>query len=646
MNAALVAARAVHFGATMLVFGELVFVAFVAGGAWRRAVSASPPATGLDRHAFVFSMWALAASALSGIGWLLLEAMQMADATVATVIANGAAALVLRQTEFGHVFALRALLWLVLVVSVVAIHANASSITRRTVTLLAASAYLATLADAGHAAAANVRVVHAVHVGGDALHLLAAGAWLGALAPLVHCLAHAPSTGAAARIARRFSVLGIACVAALIASGIVNSLFLVGSFPALFGTAYGQLLVVKLVLFAAMLAIAATNRFHLTPRLAGHVASRRSLARNALLELAAGVVIVGIVGALGTMVPGAHQSPQWPFGFTLDFGLDGLSLRLLGVLAACSVAALAAIAFIITGMRRSALRMSIPGVIALLALAAVSTSIFAVPAFPTTYATSPVPYTVDAVSQGAARFAAHCSSCHGADARGDGPLAATLKKKPANLAEHALHHPQGNLFWWIAHGIAGSPMPAFSAQMSDKDIWQIVQYLVARASAEASMSIGPRVDDASMSRAPDFSFEAAADGQRTLAAERTPALIVLYSLPQSDARLSQLASDHRLTHGKIRVIAIPLPGSPSTDDDAALQTRVGANVSNVYAMFAPARGKGAPVHAELLVDGSGIVRARWLGLPDDGSRRDGEIVGAAQHLPARSSMPASMHHGH
>lgn len=290
--------------------------------------------------------------------------------------------------------------------------------------------------------------------------------------------------------------------------------------------------------------------------------------------------------------------------------------------------------------------MSIPGCIALLVLAAVSTSIFAVPAFPTTFATSPVPYTVDAVSQGAASFAKDCSGCHGADARGNGPLAATLSKKPADLAEHALHHPQGNLFWWIAHGIAGSPMPAFSPRIDDDGIWQLVQYLVARASAEAATSIGPRIDTASMSRAPDFGYEIAGEGQRTLAAERTPALIVLYTLPQSDARLSQLASDHRLMHGKLRVIAIPLPGSHPMAGDTALRAQVAPGVPEVYAMFAGApEGRGS-LHAELLVDGSGIVRARWLGVPTSGADRDAQIVAAAQQLPARSSMPAPMHHGH
>lgn len=34
-------------------------------------------------------------------------------------------------------------------------------------------------------------------------------------------------------------------------------------------------------------------------------------------------------------------------------------------------------------------------------------------------------------------FRAHCAACHGLDAKGDGPAAATLKVKPANLTQLA-----------------------------------------------------------------------------------------------------------------------------------------------------------------------------------------------------------------
>jgi copper resistance protein D len=47
----------------------------------------------------------------------------------------------------------------------------------------------------------------------------------------------------------RFSVMGYVAVAVLIASGLINSWYLVGSFAALLGTLYGRPLLVKLSLF-------------------------------------------------------------------------------------------------------------------------------------------------------------------------------------------------------------------------------------------------------------------------------------------------------------------------------------------------------------------------------------------------------------
>ena len=647
MDAAFVAARAVHFGATMLVFGELVFAVLVAPGRWARTIPPTADAQDtLDRHARAFVAWALAASAVSGAAWLLLEAGSMAGATIGEAVRDGTIPVVLRDTEFGRVFVLRTLLGIALVASLGWMHRarGRSSRASSSTALVVAAAFLATLAGAGHAAAASGATVRAVHLGADAAHLLAAGAWLGALAPLAHCMARAGTSEALVRLARRFSVLGIACVAVLVASGIVNALYLVGSFAALFGTAYGQLLDVKLALFALMIAIAAINRSRLTPRLAHGDAARRALARNARIELACGIVIVAIVGALGTMVPGAHQSPRWPFGFTLDVTLQGLSGGRLAALATSVALALAAIAIIIVGMRRRALRWSIPGCAALVASAVVSTSIFAVPAFPTSYAASPVPDPVDAVANGAAQFAKDCSSCHGSDARGNGPAAAALSTKPADLAEHALHHPQGNLFWWIAHGISGTPMPAFSPQIADDDIWAIVQFLVARASAEAAMSLGSRIDVESMSRAPDFAYEVPGDGEHTLAGERSPALIVVYATRESEARIAQLATDPRIAHSKLRVIPIPLTGLPAADAGYPV---VASNVPGVYRMFAGSSGTMSAAHVELLVDGAGYLRARWTGIPANARARDADIANALQRLPAKpSDMPASMHHGH
>ena len=65
----------------------------------------------------------------------------------------------------------------------------------------------------------------------------------------------------------RFSTLGVISVGTLLVTGIVNTWYLAGSIEALTGTYYGQLLLAKIALFFAMVAIAAVNRQWLTPRL-------------------------------------------------------------------------------------------------------------------------------------------------------------------------------------------------------------------------------------------------------------------------------------------------------------------------------------------------------------------------------------------
>jgi uncharacterized membrane protein len=171
-----------------------------------------------------------------------------------------------------------------------------------------------------------------VHLGGDVAHLLAAGAWLGAL-PLVAAIfirAARRQSQALDRIVvrttQRFSAIGVACVGTLLVTGTINAWYLVATWAALFGTPYGQLLLLKLARFALMLAFAARNRLILMPRLqkAGRGTAdpsrdaMRGIARNASIEAALGVAVVIIVGALGISIPGVHTEISWPLPFRLD----------------------------------------------------------------------------------------------------------------------------------------------------------------------------------------------------------------------------------------------------------------------------------------------------------------------------------------
>jgi putative copper export protein/mono/diheme cytochrome c family protein len=642
MEAAFIVVRAVHFAGCIWLVGELAFASFVLPPAWRTSAARGD----LVRHLARVGGFACAAALLSGIGWLWIQAANMSGTPIDRV-SRATLAVVLRDTSFGQVFALRALAFVTLVASLVALATTRNDRRRAAllrIALVVAAIELVALVFVGHAAAAGGGLVGDAHLVADALHLAAAGAWLGALPPLVLHLAPDGSSAALSRIARRFSVLGITCVVVLIVTGVVNTLLLVGSVPALFGTSYGRWLLLKLAMFAVMIGLAGVNKLRWTPRVAeGDANAVRALRRNAVLEAIGGGVIIAIVGALGTMIPGAHEPPRWPFPFTLQPGVGDMDMTSIAIVSTSTFVAVVGISLVIAGMRRHWLPLSISGALALALSALASTSLFAVPAYPTTYASSPVPYTVDAVARGAADYAEHCARCHGPAAHGDGPDARTLAIKPKNLAEHALHHRPGNIFWWIAHGIPRSPMPGFSPELSNLRIWQIVQYVIARASAEAATGIGPRVDTSSMSRTPDFTYETPGRGQQTLRDRTSAALLVLFTRG-SRHRLAELVNDHRLMHAGLRVVAVPLDDS-APGEGGQLPMHVDADVAKIYAMYAMKRDGARATHAELLVDRGGTLRARWLGLPDAGSDRDAQIADALRRLPA-AAPTGETHHGH
>jgi putative copper resistance protein D len=182
-------------------------------------------------------------------------------------------------------------------------------------TTVIAAALVASLAFAGHAGAGE-GPEGTFHLAADLLHLTAAAAWVGALVPLAMLL-HAANKGEALPVAReatrRFSVMGIASVGTILATGIVNTYVLSGSIPALLGTQYGRLVLVKVSLFGVMVSIAAINRQLLTPRLvqdedarAARLACKR-LRNNSLVEAAVGAIILVVVAILGTLPPGLQE---------------------------------------------------------------------------------------------------------------------------------------------------------------------------------------------------------------------------------------------------------------------------------------------------------------------------------------------------
>lgn len=90
---------------------------------------------------------------------------------------------------------------------------------------------------------------------------------------------------------------------------------------------------------------------------------------------------------------------------------------------------------------------------------------------------SPVSRTDDVLARGRAAYAERCEPCHGDRGRGDGPLAAALDPRPADLVLHAPQHTDGELFYFVSRGTPGTGMPAWRDALSATERWEVVAYL-------------------------------------------------------------------------------------------------------------------------------------------------------------------------
>ncbi|AEI01668.1 putative copper resistance protein D [Afipia carboxidovorans OM5] len=305
----LIVARFLHYLATTALAGISLFPLYAYAGA-------EPDVLGCWRQRWLF--WTAVAVLFSGLCWFAFAAANMSGSMTDLVDAETTWAVV-HDTDFGTVWTMRMLL-AVLTVGVAAwgLRSKVAAHHQNWMTPLLAAILLASLAGTGHAQIEQ-GWAGVMHIVADAVHLLAAGAWLGGLIPLALILHRYLGTDLNVgskdvdRILIRFSGMGYLAVAALIGSGLVNGWFLVGSPSGLLNTPYGQILLGKLALFGGMLALALANRFWLVPSLGrirtdaaeGLARSSARLRNHVLGEQFLGWMVLLAVSILGTMQPAA-----------------------------------------------------------------------------------------------------------------------------------------------------------------------------------------------------------------------------------------------------------------------------------------------------------------------------------------------------
>lgn len=661
METLLIAARIIQFAAAISLTGIFAFECLVAVPAFRKAGADYAEGAGLRRRFRLLAWTSLALLLVSGAGWLLSVAASMSGEPLGGVLSQGILWVVLRQTQFGEDWLLRlvvAVLLGALLVGLPKAPRWAASATGWAALVLAA-VLLTSLAWAGHGAATPGEAGE-LHLAGDILHLLAAGGWLGTLPPFALLLGEARRRGDAPWVAvgraaaRRYSGLAIASVTALLAGGIVNTLSLAGTIPALVGTEYGRLLLGKITLFVVMLLVASVNLLRLTPRLAGAAGAAGSrtagqLRRNALIEAALGLGVLGIVGLLGILPPGLHTEPGWPFPFRLNFAALTVGSRVAAAILAAVVFACAVAAVATAAAGRYRLSAGLLGALVLCAaIDAIALAPAVEPAYPTSFYAPAQPYDAPSIDRGAGIYAGTCAACHGATGEGNGPAAAGLPVRPANLTEpHLFAHSPGDLFWWVSRG-KGDVMPGFAKVLKPDRRWDVINFILARAAGDQVRQVGSRISTAAAYPVPDFAFER--DGvQNTLrrVLKGGPVLLVLFSQPAPTNRLRQLAAqDRRFTAAGLHILAVDLQrAEKGGQDEGTRPPLVVARSDAVRQTLALFRTPNDGGESELLLDRNGDVRARWTA-EKPGELPDAQVLIADAARAASFAVAAPSHAGH
>ena len=399
--------------------------------------------------------------------WLAAQSAQMSD-THSFAALPSAVMLVLQASWVGHLALVRiaawTLVWLILRV-------GGRGGWSRHWAMLPAGLALALHAGAGHAAATGDTLLFLAVLA----HVLAAASWIGGLSALWLAL-DGPNPSL---LVARYAWFGLICVIVVVATAVAQALELTGGIVGLVGTAYGHVILVKIALLACLLVLACRHRFSLAPRLPR---SLPVLRRSVLLESVIGLAVLVAASLLSTLPPGAHDQPTWPFAYRLSFELlDDLELRaeMLNALRALGGAALL---LLLAVLSRRVRWFAVATALAITWFAIPHFDLLLAPTEPTYYWQSTTGYTPQSIASGKAAYIEHCAACHGPNGAGDGPLGVGLTVPPADLtAPHLWNHPDGELYWWITHGVIGPDgklaMAGFGTTLDDDTVWALIDFL-------------------------------------------------------------------------------------------------------------------------------------------------------------------------
>ncbi|MEU2975287.1 copper resistance D family protein, partial [Nocardiopsis alba] len=254
--------------------------------------------------------WAALAWALATVATLYFQASEFLAAPMGTVTVD-------EVTSYaGSVSGGIALMFVILLTTGIALFGRTTTgATGGMWLLIAALVAITPPALTGHSASSGA---HELAVTGLALHVISISVWVGGLAAVTY---HAlrPEGEAPGAAAHRFSRMALWAYVGVAISGVASALARLYSLDDLFGTEYGRIIIVKVVLFAVLGAFGYAHRKATVVRIeqapvgkAGHAFRRWNFLRLAGAEILVMAAVMGVSAGL------ARTAPPPPLESTVD----------------------------------------------------------------------------------------------------------------------------------------------------------------------------------------------------------------------------------------------------------------------------------------------------------------------------------------
>ncbi len=535
------------------------------------------------------------------------------------------------ETRYGNIWIIRSLLLLILV-SIIYILKNVKS--RNYLIYFFISILIATPSFYGHSSSYDTAYIS---IPINFLHILSISAWFGSL-PFLMLNIFDNNNDINKNLLIKFSKFATSMIVIAILSGLFLTIInLDYRFAALLGTAYGQILIAKIVLIIFAMSCAIYIRL---TYLKNYKTTEKTI--NIRTKNIRYVIIIEIIFALLTffigilltqIIPGAHDEIIWPLNFriSVDVAMENQSIvKIINYLILLSslVIGLLVTDYLINKNLIRFITLLLPSTII---LGTISIYLLSVEAYSATYKTPNVPYSAISVSNGKKIYRDYCISCHGFSAQGDGELADSIEDiKPANLTEpHTAYHTAGDIYWWLTYGMPPSVMPGFNSILTEDERWDLINYLrTLSAGYEARIITDNIISNKPWLPAIDFDFVTYTGIPGRLSQYRLKKSIILIIYSENNRnkdrlnKLTKVYDDIKNAGGEILLVpykkdksviqnlnTVPFPivfdGSEEITDTYNLYRRTLA--------FPDKKDIKENIdYMELLIDKYGYIRSRWL----------------------------------